>query len=492
MKGAVKDFSKLLSGNLLARAFGFAATMLFARVLTKEQLAIFPVYLMLNGIAVILLDCGITPLFSRLLPSLFREDVETARSLLWTGLAFVVAGALLVSASTALFASQIAGFVFKDTAQADVVAMLAPGFIAYAVTTGTSYVMVARAQFISASVIQVVESVVRPLLTVALFLALGVRGIVMALVAAQIIIAALSVYCVRDALFGRWPRVYSLRLLFSQSLPLYFDSYLFYLRGEGDNWLVSAFLGPQTLAAYYIAKTLFSAAVMILQSLDKVVVERFARHRNAAEEFDSRVQNLHAMTSQIVLPILLLAVALTPYLIVLLGGARYRDAAAPAVLLMMVALVQFLILPIDRAVFVALSPLYRLSKTALETVVVFASAMVLAPLASASGIAAARLLGEAAGGGYGWFLLGRRRGLKLALNGLWLSLLTASPGTILILLLAPRTASSVHAAIMIPALAAGWLAAFLILSYRFNRDQFERWISITHLAGNSLPRLLRS
>ncbi|MGH6875886.1 MAG: hypothetical protein ACREHV_00755, partial [Rhizomicrobium sp.] len=193
-----------------------------------------------------------------------------------------------------------------------------------------------------------------------------------------------------------------------------------------------------------------------------------------------------------VMPVLLLVIALTPYLVTLLGGARYQNATAPAVMLMLVALLQFIILPVDRAVFVALSPLYRLSKTALESVVVLLSAVIFAPLASASGIAAARMLGEAAGGSYGWLLLGRKRGLKLALDGLWLSLLTAGPGTILILLLAPKPTSGFSAVLIMPPLATGWLAIFLLMAYRFNRSQFDHWVAVTRRLGSGLPsRVLR-
>ncbi len=483
MTGAMRDLSKLLSGNVIARGVGFATTMLFARLLAKEQMAIFPVYLMLNGIAVIVLDFGVTPLFSRLLPSLLVEDFATARSLYWTGLVIVLGGAAIVSALTAHFAHPIALLLFHDSRHDVVISTLAIGFVAYALSTAVSYVMVARSQFSLTSVLQVVESLIRPVLAVAAFFLLGLEGIALALVAAQFVIAALSVWCIRDVLFGRIPKVFSPGVLFSQSLPFYFDSYLFYLRGEGDNWLVSLFLGPQALAAYFIAKTIFSATVMLLQSLDKVVVQRFGRHRNVQEEFNSRVRNFYSLTVQFAVPGLLLAIALTPLLVTILGGARYHSATVPAVLLMLVAMVQFLILPIDRAVFVALSPLYRLAKTALETAVVFVSAFLLAPLAAASGIAAARVIGEATGGVYGWMLLRRHRELVLNLRDLWLSLAAAGPGTVGILLLAPRPANALNAVLLAPVLALCWIVCFSVLARILNPAQFQSWVAVMGRIG---------
>ena len=49
-RAAFRDVSSLLSGSVIAKPFGVASTMLFARILSKDEMAIFPVFLMLAGI----------------------------------------------------------------------------------------------------------------------------------------------------------------------------------------------------------------------------------------------------------------------------------------------------------------------------------------------------------------------------------------------------------------------------------------------------------
>lgn len=42
-RAAFRDVSSLLSGSVIAKPFGVASTMLFARILSKDEMAIFPV-----------------------------------------------------------------------------------------------------------------------------------------------------------------------------------------------------------------------------------------------------------------------------------------------------------------------------------------------------------------------------------------------------------------------------------------------------------------
>ena len=80
-RAAFRDVSSLLSGSVIAKPFGVASTTLFARILSKDEMAIFPVFLMLAGIPNLVLTFGIFSTFMRELPPLFREDEAQARSL---------------------------------------------------------------------------------------------------------------------------------------------------------------------------------------------------------------------------------------------------------------------------------------------------------------------------------------------------------------------------------------------------------------------------
>jgi hypothetical protein len=268
------------------------------------------------------------------------------------------------------------------------------------------------------------------------------------------------------------PRIYPLRQLVRESFPFYLDNYLWYLKGDGDMLLV-AFLGPSALAEYYVAKSLYSNVLLAWISLDKVVLERLARFAQVADAFRARIIDVHNRISEAAPACILFIVALAPNAVVVLAGTHYPHSIWPAVALLIVALIQFVAIPINRAVFVGLPGLFRLSASAIEATFVVGAVAWLAPQAGILGIALARIVGPIAGGAFGLAVLQRKLGFELSFAPLLRSLAAAAPGTVLVLLLQPRAHGSIVA--LADAVAAGlaWLVLFALLSYAFNRPSFE-------------------
>ena len=107
-RAAFRDVSSLLSGSVIAKPFGVASTMLFARILSKEiDLPGLPD--VLAGIPNLVLTFGIFSTFMRELPPLFREDEAQARSLILTGALAVLGATLLAALAAVVFAPEIAG-----------------------------------------------------------------------------------------------------------------------------------------------------------------------------------------------------------------------------------------------------------------------------------------------------------------------------------------------------------------------------------------------
>lgn len=470
---APRDVLKLLSGSVLAKVFGIVSLMIFARLLAKDQMAVFPAYLMLAGLPLLFMTFGIYASFVRELPSLMRNDVEQARSLVVTGSAIVAAGTLLPCLAFFYFADQISMLVFKTAAQGWAVRAMVPGFLAYMVSRTTDNVMWGRGQFGATSTIQILESIVRPVATVSLYFLLGYRGIVTGLVLSQCIMAAIAFWYVRDMYLGAWPGFYPVRRLFVQSMPYYIANYLSYLRGDGDSILVTLLLGPAALAEYYVAKTLFANMVLIWQSVDRVAVERLGRVVNT-EVFAERVKALHVQLSQILIPFCLFAIALAPSALLLLTGARYANATWPAVILLFGTLAMFVAIPYDRGVYVGLPGMVRLKFTMIEAALVVGTAVTLAPVLGLVGIAGARVIAPIGVSVFGAYLLRRHLGLVLPFGAALRALATAAPGTALALFAVPpghrfaTELASMAAAGMI------WLACFLLLAWLFNRQLLDR------------------
>jgi len=469
---APKDVMKLLSGSLVAKVFTVASMMVFTRILTKNQMAIFPAYVMLAGLVGLFLTFGIFAAFVREVPSLVRTDRAQARSLVVTGSAIVLAGTLIPCVACWFWSGWVAQFVFKDTAQAWAVRIMAPGFLAVAMSRIADWVMWGCGQYGPTSIVKTLESLLRPVCTLACFYWLGYRGIVVGLVGAQFVLAAIGFWYVRDMFIGPMSGIYPLRKLIAESMTYYIGDYLSYLRGDGDSLLVTTFLGPSALAEYYIAKTLFTNMQLVWTAVDRVAAERLARFVHTPE-FGEKLKALHIRISQVTIPLSTAAIAVAPSTLVLLAGARYADAGWPAAVLLLSALVLFVAIPYDRGVYIALPGTVRLKFTAIEAVVVLASAAILVPLAGLVGVALARIVAPTGVCVFGAYILWRHMGLALPLRPVLLALATTAPGAILALVLTPA-AHGIGSALTETIMAATvWASTSAMLAYLFNRPLLD-------------------
>jgi O-antigen/teichoic acid export membrane protein len=271
---------------------------------------------------------------------------------------------------------------------------------------------------------------------------------------------------------GGLPSAYPLRRLFRESFPFYIDNYLWYLKGDGDTLLV-AFLGPAVLAEYYIAKSLYTNVLIGWYALDKVVLERLARFGQMSDGFRARAAEIHVRVSETAVPAMMLVIALAPYGLLVLAGAKYADATWPAVALLGVALIQFMGIAINRAVFVGLPGTYRLSTSAVEAAAVLIAAACLVPAEGIMGVALARIVGPAAGAAFGYMVLREKFALSLPWQPTLCALAASAPGTAMILLLAPAAHGAATAVLDAAGAGVFWLSSFALLSYALNRAAFD-------------------
>jgi O-antigen/teichoic acid export membrane protein len=424
---------------------------------------------MLRAAASQLLDLGITPCFIRLLPSFLRESRDRTRSLLFTGVPIVYAGLAVVTVAAFVLADSISELVLRDASSGWMIRIICIGFFPFTTTKICEYIIWGRAQFGTLSFLQTLESFIRPIAIVALYLRFDLPGVVAAFVLVEAVMAGAFLYCVRDLFGGARPPWYPVRQLLTESFPLYLEGWVWYLRAHGDNWLVSILLGPTALAVYFVAGIMINQLKVISTAVDRIALERLGRHLGNPETISEKALSLHETISRFVLPGILWLLAITPLATIMIGGEEYQAAIVPALVLVMVMFAEFLFLPLDRAVFVGTPPRFRLFKTSVEAGTVVAAAAILTPLTGLAGIASARLLGAVAGGVYGMIVLRQRLKLTIPFGELWRTVLTAVPGTLLVLWFTPPVTGFVEA-ITVGVIATGaWLASFLVLVLLFNR-----------------------
>ncbi|MBS0472152.1 MAG: oligosaccharide flippase family protein [Proteobacteria bacterium] len=464
--------SKVLVGSLLAKSFGIASIVLFTRFLTKQELAVFPVFLMLAGLCDLILTLGMFSQFLRELPSLLREDYDRARSLVVTTSALILLGTIVPALAAVLAHREIAIVVFGDPSQGWIVTMMVPGFLAYVISRIADQILWGCGQYSQTAIVQTLEPVVRSVLTIGSYFALGFWGVVAGVVVAQFVMAAISFYFVRKIFLGPLPALYPIRKLVMDSLPYYIGNYLSYLRGDGDSILISLLLGPAALAEYFVAKTIFANVMIVFAAVDRVAVERLARSVNAQFFFD-KVTELHEKVAQSMVPFVLLIAAITPSAVIVLAGPRYAGTTWTAVVLLMIALVRFASVATDRTVYVFVPGKVRIWYAVVETVTIFGLALWLAPLLGIIGVAISRVISCAVSTSFGVVMIYRQAKTIISFRTTLVNLVMAAPGTLLALFAMPHGSDTVSAIAWSAAAATVWCVSFAVLSYIFNRPGFE-------------------
>jgi hypothetical protein len=189
--------------------------------------------------------------------------------------------------------------------------------------------------------------------------------------------------------------------------------------------------------------------------------------------FVAKIGELYARISRTAIPFMLLAVALAPCGMVVLAGSRYTDATWPAILLLVALLVQFVTIPVDRAVFVGVPGYVRVGYAVFEAVAVISSVALLVPIFGLSGVAAARIIAPCCVFLFGLFILHRRLGLVLPVEPAAIALVTALPGTLAALFLFPRPHGLATALGEATIIGTGWIVLFVTLSWLLDRQLVE-------------------
>lgn len=469
MGKAIADIGHLLTGNIVAKVIGVIALMIFTRILPKEQLALFPVYMMLSGLATLIFGFGILPTFVKILPAALKEKKGEARAIVLTGALLILTGTLAVSVASFFFADVLAQYLLKDVTLSSMVRIMSIAFVAVSINQIIERILWAAGQFRKKSIILVFRSLSRIILVLVFYLQFSVVGLVWGLVVNEALVAILSLFFVKNIIYGSLPAFYSPKRLLIQSFPFYFESYLMYFRSEGDNWLVSSFMGPSALAVYYVAKTIYSMIFILFSSVDKVVVQMLAEVKSSISVVENKFHLIFIYLSQCSIPLIFFVIALLPTIIQVVGGGKFPGAVLPAAILLLAVLVQFLRLPINRSVFVICTPVTRLKITLIETVSLLLCLAVLTPFFGSPGVASARVCASVAGGGWGYAVLKSYMCAHLPFNKLILPTICAFPPTVLTFALQYRWGNI----FLLPLYVVLWLMVFLVITKVVNREFFN-------------------
>ena len=446
----------------------------YTRHLTKLELSLLPIYEMLGGMSTLFFGFGLLPSFIRSLPSLLKKDIDTARSIILTGAAIILTGTVFYSILVFLFSKDISILLFHSADYIDLVNIMAFACFVIGLKKVTYHLMWANSSFRQLSVLNVIQSIMNASITLGLFFILGLKGILLGFVLSDITYSIVALYLLKKVIFSTWWRFYPAKKLLKESWPFYFEGYLTYFRSQGDNWIVTTFLGPSSLVIYYIAKKIYNILLTMLESTDKVITSNFARYKDDSIVFQKQFFQSLAIICYAVSPMVFLVIGLSPSAILVLAGHGYMDAVLPSIILCFAILILFIRIPLGRAIFILMSPKYRLKITILESFCILFFLLVLTPFLREKGVALSRCIASIISGLYAYFLLSSLFSLKVFFKDILKTLI--APMSLACCLLVLQFIN--FKLILLPIYFLASVLLFLILVGIFYRDRFYRTINI--------------
>jgi O-antigen/teichoic acid export membrane protein len=415
LRKSVKDFSKLFLSNMAMRVISIIGIAIYARYTNKTELAVLPLYEIIGGMSMMIFNLGIPPYLVKTFSSFLKESKVKASDLVRTCYHIVVPGILFFSFLTFIFSDFIAGTFFNYPDYSGFIKIFSFGFVFTGIHNLNSYLFWASGRFGKESIISVVTQLSRTSLGLSLFFVMGIKGLVIGLVASSVIIAVFSSYFVRDLLFTGKFNKGILKEMLKDSYPFYFEGYLMYFRRQGDQLVISTFLGPELLAVYFIAKKIYAVIASILQMLEKVITQSLSKVKDNIEDFSIKVSEVIHLSAAILFPGIFLIIALTPFLIPVIVGNGYKSSIVPSMILTFGLLIDFMWrTTFGRAVFFLEKSWSRFKITFVDSVFLIFFLLVLSKFFALTGVAVSRVLANFSAGIYTYLKI--KRTLKLQVN----------------------------------------------------------------------------
>lgn len=390
--GATGGFFQLISANVVTKIVGLVAFGVFTRFLTTEDLAFLPIYAMLTTLSYVFFGFGLQPTIIRQLPGMLETDRPAAGRLIRMSTRLLFAGPVVFALCVFLGANLIATMLLGSKALALLIRLAAVGSCFFAWRNSCHYLLWAASSFDKIAIVRIVAALGRAFLGVGGLLAGGVEGLAVGLVINEALAFLFAVTYSRDLLRIPAGPGSSYMSLLRESRPFYFESYLTYLRSQGDSWIVATTLGPAAVGIYFVAKRFPLLLTMFVESFDKVVTTQLSRKQDDQLALAESVGKLTAPLVIIAVPGIFMMMGLQPVLIRVVAGPGFETAIIPAMILCLMQLARILAVPVGRGVFVTHPPIARVLITTIESAFLLASLALLGPLLAVPGVAISRFI----------------------------------------------------------------------------------------------------
>ena len=409
MRKTLKDIVKLFSAKTLVALIGLASTAFLLRIFEKQEIAVIPAFQMIGALSSVVFGMGLGPTMIKTVPSLLQENSKEAFRICKTYFLISIIGVLIFSTIVYFVAVFISDWVFKTDSYQPIIKIMSVGFVGTGLFQICQFLCRAQSRFHELSVAVVTNRVLVVIFTVGLSLSHGVIGLTWGLTCSALLSSLVFIYLIRDVVIQLLhERMYSFRLILKDSWAFYLESYLMYFRSEGDNLVVASVLGTEYLSLYFVAKKVYSFMDGFYQSLDNVLTSKLAVFKNNVHQYSLKAKDIQLITSNVLLPAIILSAAVIPSFILVLAGPSYSNAILPAILLTFVPFCDhYFGLVYSRAIFIFMPSVERFKLSLLNTGFLLLFLFLLGSYFSVVGVGIARLLTTIVVGIYSYSIVNR-------------------------------------------------------------------------------------
>jgi len=396
MNSSLKSLISLFSANLIVKVLGIGSIFVLTRFLTKEELSLIPNYTLISGLALVLANFGLAPVIIKTIPALLSENnKQKAHSITYTSILIILPMLVFLSVVVFTFSKGVSNFLIGSSDYSLHFKIIAASITFAGLRNFFGYTYWAYNLLKKESKLLVVEGVIKVILNIGLVLLYGSIGLVVSLAITQIVSLIYGAYDLRHILFAPKKEIVNLKELFKEALPFQLESFLLYFRAQGDQLVVTSFLGAEALSMYFIAKKVYDILQMFARSLDKVFTANLAKQVGDLKKYSLRVSEIFKLNAFILLPFVAFCLGLTPFFIRIIAGAEYDDAILTSMLLTFALLIHvFNSSTYGRSVFLLRPSMGRFKLSLINSVCLLSLSIIGINVFSIEGVAIARILAE--------------------------------------------------------------------------------------------------
>ncbi|MGI5820241.1 MAG: lipopolysaccharide biosynthesis protein [Armatimonadota bacterium] len=325
----IRDSSYLMTGQLVMGAVGIVTSAWLARNLVPAELAIFPATMTLEAIAYAFTGLGMYDGFVREATPLISAGQERqASALIKTGLLLTIGASVIFCVGLYIGRDQINRFLLAGTASDVAMQLMAAVVLPRLVLRHVWGAMNAAQEYRWLAVTRATEHCIRAIGAVALYIAWGIVGSLIALAAGSVVGVILATVVIRSLLRGDGSWV-GTRHALAVGWPYYAAALCSNLKTRVDYLVVGALGGAAPLATYFVAEKIYEYLGHLSRNLLDTTQTKIAEQ--AMEGSAALARSFVRCTRYFFLglaPIYFASAAMSSVIVDLYAGGNYPDAGA--------------------------------------------------------------------------------------------------------------------------------------------------------------------